>query len=370
MSLLALGAGTAHAQSAEAERLYNEAEALLAAGQTAEACAAYEESNRLESGAGVLIKIGSCKEKLGKLASSLAAFRAALARVKDPNKRKIATTMVAALEPRVSHLTITVKQRARVEGLSLTLDGQPLDPSDYDRPIEIDGGSHKIAASAPGYERWSVQIEVAAEKDKAVAEVRGLVEKARADAEPETRAEPEKRVEPEAAAEPLKERPSPMPPPRPPARRLYFRVLMWSAVGVAVAGGIYWGYGVAQVRDAERRLCSGRYEDRLEFDCLNASKITRENFPIELEGMNDSQIADLQAERTAQAIPYDEQGKRWSRRVANQALPITAIGGTLAIIGLIGGYVWSYDDGASPRSASIAPSFGPDGAGAVVRFDW
>src|SRR5262245_8900439 len=100
--LLAVAPRVAGAQNAEAERLFVQAEGLIAAGKVTEGCDAFEASNRIEPRAGTLIKIGLCKEKLGKLASALAAYQGALERVKDPKKKAVATDRVAALEPSVS----------------------------------------------------------------------------------------------------------------------------------------------------------------------------------------------------------------------------------------------------------------------------
>src|SRR6185436_19511162 len=147
----------------------------LAAGKVAEACDAFEASNRIEPSAGTLINVGLCKEKLGKLGSALAAYRAALERVKDPKKKAIATERAAALEPRVSRLRIAVAAEARVEGLAVTRDGERVEADDYDRPVPVDGGSYEIAASAPGYRKWSTTIEVRPEGDKASVEVPKLV---------------------------------------------------------------------------------------------------------------------------------------------------------------------------------------------------
>src|SRR5689334_4104980 len=59
----------AHAQSAEAEKLFNDGNKLMDAGKLAEACAAFEASNRAEPRAGALIRLGECREKTQQLAS-------------------------------------------------------------------------------------------------------------------------------------------------------------------------------------------------------------------------------------------------------------------------------------------------------------
>jgi len=225
-SLFALAAGSAHAQSAEAERRFNEAEALLSAGKVAAACEAFEESNRLEPGAGVLIRIGQCKEKLGKLASALAAYRGALERVKDPRKKAIAAERVAALEPRISSLTISVAPEARVEGLVVSRDGARLEAADLGRPVPIDGGSYEIAARAPGHRRWSTSVEVAPEGDRAAVKVPALVEDRR---EREAAPAPGPAGEPEAGAPPEAKRSS----------RTGLKIAGYGLTGVAVASAVY-----------------------------------------------------------------------------------------------------------------------------------
>jgi hypothetical protein len=164
---LAAGSRVAIAQNAEAERLFVEGEGLIAAGKIAEGCSSFEASNRLEPRAGTFINIGLCKEKLGKLASALAAYQGALARVKDPKKKAIATERVAALEPRVSSLTVSVPAESRIAGLVIARNGAPIESAQLERAISVDGGSYKISASAPGFKPWSTSVEVAAERGKA-----------------------------------------------------------------------------------------------------------------------------------------------------------------------------------------------------------
>src|SRR5450432_2336877 len=90
----------ARAQSAEAEALFNDGARLMAAGQLAEACEAFEASNRIESRAGTLIRLGECREQNHQLASAWSAYKDALTRVRDPQKRALAESKVAQLEPR------------------------------------------------------------------------------------------------------------------------------------------------------------------------------------------------------------------------------------------------------------------------------
>src|ERR1044071_8848999 len=146
-----LAAGPAFAQSAEAAALFGEGDSLMKQGKIAEACDAFEASNKVEARAGTLIRLGECREANHQLASAWSAYKDALSRVKDPKKKDIASAKVAELEPRLSYLTITV---APTDGLAITRNGQPLDPVLWNPARRVNGGDYPIVARAPGMP-WS-----------------------------------------------------------------------------------------------------------------------------------------------------------------------------------------------------------------------
>ena len=88
IALCSVGQMRAYAQSAEAEAAFGEGDRLMAAGKIAEACDAFEASNRVEQRAGTLIRLGECREKNRQLASAWSAYKDALTRVRDPRKRE------------------------------------------------------------------------------------------------------------------------------------------------------------------------------------------------------------------------------------------------------------------------------------------
>jgi hypothetical protein len=182
---------SARAQTAEAEALFNDGNRLMAQGNLAQACDAFEASNRLEPRAGTLLNLGACREQNGQLASAWAAYKAALSRAKDPRKRELAQAKVAALAPRVSYLTVAISDDSRLEGLSLTRNSEPLDPKLWNQASPVDGGDYVIASSAPGQEPWQVIAHVPVEGGKVKVDVPRLKEPARpppAPAVPEPRA--------------------------------------------------------------------------------------------------------------------------------------------------------------------------------------
>ncbi len=172
--LAALGA-PARAQSVEAETLFVEGEKLMAAGQIDKACDAFAASNRLEARAGTLINLGLCEEKRQRFASAWIAFREALTRVKDPVKKQVATERAAAVEARLSYLTIELPY-PKIDALTITRDNQPVDPALFGRAIPIDGGQHSVVASAPGRVRWTGSVQIANERDKTTVLVPQLAE--------------------------------------------------------------------------------------------------------------------------------------------------------------------------------------------------
>lgn len=177
VALVCLAGGRhAHAQSAEAEGLFNDGNKLMDQGKLAAACDAFEASNRVEPRAGTLIRLGDCREQNHQLASAWSAYKDALTRVKDPKKRDYAAAKAAALEPKISHLTVSVPADSRIDGLAVTRDGKRLDPMLWNRALALDGGDYLITARAPGREEWRTTAHVAIEKAQVTIDVPRLKE--------------------------------------------------------------------------------------------------------------------------------------------------------------------------------------------------
>jgi len=167
-------APVAHAQSVEAETLFVDGEKLMTAGQYDKACEAFAASNRLEARAGTLINLGLCEEKREHFASAWIAFREALTRVKDPVKKQVAIERAAAVEAKLSYLTIELPDASKVDGLAVTRDGQPVDRALFGRAIPVDGGKHSVVARAPGRKAWTGDVMIANARDKSTVLVPAL----------------------------------------------------------------------------------------------------------------------------------------------------------------------------------------------------
>jgi hypothetical protein len=169
-----LSLGDAHAQSATAQRLFDDGNRLMAAGKLAEACAAFESSNHDEPRAGTLLRLGECREKSQQIASAWSAYKDAENLATDPRKRQFAKAKVAALEPRLSYLTVEVSNQKRIPGLTLTRNGTSFAPTLWNRALPIDGGDYVVTGRAPGYDMWQKTVHVPPEGAKLAVEVPAL----------------------------------------------------------------------------------------------------------------------------------------------------------------------------------------------------
>jgi len=162
---------SAHAQSAEAEALFNDGNKLLAEGKLAQACEAFEASNTVEPRAGTLLRLGECREQNHQLASAWSAYKDALTRAKDPRKRDAAAAAASRLEPRLSYLTVSISDESRVDGLVLARNGKPFEAMLWNRALPVDGGDYVIAGRAPGHEEWQTTAHVAVENGRVSVDV-------------------------------------------------------------------------------------------------------------------------------------------------------------------------------------------------------
>jgi hypothetical protein len=163
----------AHAQSpqAQAEALFREARDLLAAGKIAEACAAFDSSEKLDPTIATRLNQADCRERLGQLATAWGLFLVAereargVATTDGQQMHESAVVHAARLEPRLSKLTIAVADEQRVDGLEIRRDGELVDIGAWGRALPIDGGHYRVTAAAPGRSAWAKEIDVAVERD-------------------------------------------------------------------------------------------------------------------------------------------------------------------------------------------------------------
>jgi tetratricopeptide (TPR) repeat protein len=166
----------------QAEELYDRGRALIAAGKTAEACAAFEQSQQLEPAATTLLALATCDERLGKLATAWKLFLEAEAQTRSASDEKsgqlhkIALERAAKLESRVSKLTIRVPDASKVDGLEILRDQERIPAEEWNRALPLDGGTFTITARAPGKSDWSMGVTISSEADAKTVDIPDLQE--------------------------------------------------------------------------------------------------------------------------------------------------------------------------------------------------
>lgn len=141
----------------------------------AEACEAFAASNRVGPSIGAKMKLADCEEKRGRLATAWATFLDVASLIREDATRQaeyaVAQQRAAALEARLPHLTISVPEGSRVEGLVVTRDGVAIDPGLWNRAIPVDRGAYTVTARAPGHRAWTTSVTIAGDGEERTIEV-------------------------------------------------------------------------------------------------------------------------------------------------------------------------------------------------------
>lgn len=167
---------TAQSSVAEADALFDEGKALMAAGKIAEGCAALEKSQKLAPSVSTLLNLANCREKNGQLATAWRLFAKAERETKaatddlSVQMHPIAVDRVSRLEPRLSKLTINVDVaswpgQSPIVGLQILRAGVVLDVGAWNKTLPIDGGTYPIVARAPGRVEWTTTVTIKPEGD-------------------------------------------------------------------------------------------------------------------------------------------------------------------------------------------------------------
>jgi hypothetical protein len=135
----------------------------MAAGNYEAACPKFADSETLDPAPGTALNLAICYKKLGKLATAWAAFQSAqtlAVRAGQNDRARAAKNEIAALEPKLSRLTVSVPELAQVPGLEIRCDDRPILRSEWGLPLPRDGGGHEIVASAPNRKEWRTRVDL------------------------------------------------------------------------------------------------------------------------------------------------------------------------------------------------------------------
>jgi hypothetical protein len=164
----AFAAGTP-ADTATAQALFDEARKLMNEGRYIEACPKLDESQRIEPGWGTLINLADCHEHIGRTASAWSEFLQVASgsrQAGQTERSQAAKARAAALEPRLSKLTIAVSELNLPPGFEIKRDQSVVGPAQWGTPVAVDPGEHVVEATAPGKRPWRRTITVGDEGEK------------------------------------------------------------------------------------------------------------------------------------------------------------------------------------------------------------
>ncbi len=169
LSALSLSSGAFAADLVLAESLFREGRELMEKGDYAAACPKLLESFSQDASTGTLLALSLCQEQAGQTASAWAGFAGVITRARRdgrPDREQAARDHLAALEPKLSRLTLVVDEAAAaVPGLVVKRDGVALGRAAWGTASPVDPGVHLVEASAPGKVTWKGSITLGAAAD-------------------------------------------------------------------------------------------------------------------------------------------------------------------------------------------------------------
>ncbi len=154
-----------------AEQLFEQARVLMDQARYEEACPKLAESHRLDPGGGTILNLALCHEAQGRYASAWRELQEAmeLARRDGRNDRlEVATELSAVVEPKVSYLRVQMDEASEHPDVSVRLDDQALDRTDWGELVPVDPGAHTVAVRAPGMQPYSTSVTIGEVADKQV----------------------------------------------------------------------------------------------------------------------------------------------------------------------------------------------------------
>jgi hypothetical protein len=226
-----------------AQTLFDEGKKLMKEEKYEQACPKLAESYKLQPFNGTLLNLATCNEKWGKTATAYGQFRDALSASKkegNADREAYARTHIAALEPKISHLTITAQTGADVSGVTLTLDGVSVSTAVLGSALPVDPGKHVLSVSQKGKKTWSTDVEIGKENDSKSVAI------------------PPLEAEPEQPKDDVKNPPPPPKPDVPPPKRDDTVAWAVGGTGIALLGvGVFTGIEASSKWGTRNDNCTG-----------------------------------------------------------------------------------------------------------------
>jgi hypothetical protein len=145
-----------------ARRLFAEASALEEAGRWAAASEKLKEALAIKETPGLRYHLAHCEEQAGELvAASLEYARASeliRAGAQAPDVAQLLALADQRLVAQIPKLVLDVP--ADIQGVSVEIDGHPINPTVLRNPIPLDPGTHQVTAHAPNRGDFKEQVEL------------------------------------------------------------------------------------------------------------------------------------------------------------------------------------------------------------------
>jgi hypothetical protein len=229
-----------------AEKAFARGREALTVGKYAEACAAFEDSERLDPQTTTQFNIALCDEQLGKLASALAIYQALIEHDDAPARRAKSADMLGQLSVRVARLEIKVVDPR--PGIEIMVNG--MRALDW-KNLPIDLGTSRVVARAPGVAEWRGDVVAKSEGQRVSITIKL-----------EPRDAPRIAVPVDKPAEPPATVVGPDPPPAAvddttlsPRKKVGLVLIVGG--GVAVAGGVTFGLLARSAWHDAKNVCDG-----------------------------------------------------------------------------------------------------------------
>jgi hypothetical protein len=234
--LPAMASAATPEEAARADSLFKEGLRLFDGGQTAKACAKFDESYKVDPALGTLQNLALCHEKEGRVVVAYAELSELLTRAQaagKPQRADVAREHLAALDTKVTRLVLSVPAGAEITAVEI--DGTA---RDWRAPIPVDPGHHVITAHSSGRPDARVEYDASAggAQNVALAFAPSIV----------------------APTPPPSAPPPPAPPPESgPSKPLVFTLAGAGAVGIVV--GSIFGILTFTQKSSGDSQCSGQY---------------------------------------------------------------------------------------------------------------
>ncbi|HTJ46000.1 MAG TPA: PEGA domain-containing protein [Kofleriaceae bacterium] len=306
---------------AAAEAAFDRGRQLMNDGKYADACAAFQQSWKLDPQIGTRYNIGVCSEKQGKLTTAWAAFREVAQRDTNEGRRKDAARRADALAPRLTKLLVNAATSP--SGFSVKVNGNDV-TNLLGIETPVDPGDYEVVATAPGFKEWSAKVSATGEGLTVTVAIPPLDRPQPIAPGTPLHSEPGKETTTIAHIEAHDETPAA---PSRSNRKMIGEIVGGGGLAL-VAGGVIAGV-----------MASGKWSD--------AKNVCNGMTTCATDGL------------TAQANALGDQ----ARARANVATGLFAVG---AIAIGVGATLWLTAPSESSHGVAIAPAVGPDGASVTI----